>query len=182
MAKKNPATTMPVRKFFGKHFAAIQRGHATEERQRSMTLMDVFESIGKGEYEIPRLITSEELWEEVRDWWPVRLLREAAEEGDREGCKRMLHYFLLQLDVPLPKGVLMPFRWKRGRPNKTEGIYEAWIAKGRPRLTWRVCEDLAKTFYGSEFAQAKSDSKQRKKLRDRVHSAVLRHQLAQAAT
>jgi len=29
----------------------------------------------------------------------------------------------------LPKGVLVPFRWKRGRPNETEAIYEAWIAK-----------------------------------------------------
>ena len=27
------------------------------------------------------------------------------------------------------------------------GIYEAWIAKGRPVTTGRVCDDLAKTFY-----------------------------------
>jgi hypothetical protein len=46
-------------------------------------------------------------------------------------------------DVRLPKDVLIPFRWKNGRPNETEEIYEAWIAKGRPATSWRVCDDLS---------------------------------------
>ena len=106
------------------------------------------------------------------------MLRQAAEEGDSEGCKRLLYFFLSELDVRLPKGVLIPFRGKRGRPNKTEGIYEAWIAKDRPAPSWRVCDDLAKTFYAAEFAQAKSNPNLRKKLRDRVRATILRHALA----
>jgi hypothetical protein len=122
------------------------------------------------------------MWKEVADWWPVRLLQDAAAEGDSEGCKRILHYFLTSLGVQLPQGVLVPFRWKRGRPNETEGIYEAWIAKGQPAPAWRVCDDLAKTFYGDEFARAKSNPSLRKRLRDRVRATILRHQLALAAT
>jgi hypothetical protein len=178
MAKKKP-TAVPVQKFFGKYHAAIQKGRAAEKRhRRPMNVLQALELIEKGEYEVPRLITSEDLWEEVGNWWPVRLVQEAAEEGDIEGCKRILHYFLCQLGVTLPEGVLIPFRWKRGRPNETEGIYEAWIATGRPPLTWRVCEDLAKTFYADEFAHAKSNPIHRKKLRDRVRATILRHQLA----
>ena len=177
MAKKNPAA-VPVQKFFGKYHAAIKKGHAAEERQRSIaTVAGLVELIEKGEYEAPRWITSGEMWDEVRGWWPVRLLREAADEDDSEGFKRILHYFLTSLDVSPPKGVLIPFRWKRGRPNETEGIYEAWIAKGRPSLTWRVCEDLAKTFNGDEFAHAKSNPILRRKTRNRVRAAILRHQL-----
>jgi hypothetical protein len=41
-------------------------------------------------------------------------------EEDREGCKRLLHFSLLELGVRLPKGVLTPFRLKRGRPKETE--------------------------------------------------------------
>jgi hypothetical protein len=178
MAKKKP-TAVPVRKFFGKYYSAIQKGHAAEERQRRpMSVLEVIELIQKGEYEASRWITPVEMWTEVEDWWPVRLLRQAAEEGDSEGSKRLLDYFMKNLDVQLPKGVLVPFRWRRGRPNETEGIYEAWIAKGRPGMTWRICDDLAKAFYGSEFVKARSDPRLRKRLRDRVRSTILRHQLA----
>jgi len=178
MAKKNP-TAVPVRKFFGKYYPAIQKAYAAEERQRRpMSLLEVAELIETREYEAPRMINSRDLWEEVGDWWPVRLLREAAAEGDGEGCKRLLDYFIRNLAVQLPKGVLVPFRWKRGRPNETQGIYEAWMAKGRPATTWRVCDDLARAFYWSEFVQARSDHRLRKKLRDRVRSTILRHQLA----
>src|SRR6266852_1846660 len=178
MGKKSPMA-VPVRKFFGKHFSAIEKGHAAEERQRRpMSLVEMFELVEKGEYEAPRWITSAEMWKEVADWWPVRLLQDAAEDGDSEGCKRILHYFLASLGVQLPKGVLVPFRWKRGRPNETEGIYEAWIAKDRPAPTWRVCDDLAKAFYGDEFARAMSNPSLRKRLRDRVRATILRHHLA----
>jgi hypothetical protein len=124
------------------------------------------------------MITSGADWEEVAQWWPIRLLREAAEEGDSEGCKRLLAFFLSELGVRLPKGVLIPFQWKRGRPNETEEIYKAWIAKGRPAPSWRVCDELAKAFYAAEFAEAKSNSNLGKKLRDRVHATLLRHELA----
>jgi hypothetical protein len=121
------------------------------------------------------LVTTGAYWEEVSQWWPFRLVREAAEAGDREGCKRLLSFFLTQLGVFLPEGVLIPFRWKRGRPNETERIYEAWISNGRLAMTWRVCDELAKTFYAEEFAQARSNGALRKKLRDRVRATLLRH-------
>jgi hypothetical protein len=180
MAKKQP-TTLSIPKFFGKYSTPIEQAHAAEERQRNMNAAKLMEIIERGEYEAPRMIKSEMLWEEVERWWPIRLLREAVDEGDSEGCKRLLHYFLSRLGVRLPEGVLIPFRWKRGRPKETEGIYEAWIAKGRPTTTWRVCDDLAKTFYAHEFAQAKSNSNLRKKLRDRVRATIARHGLAPAA-
>jgi hypothetical protein len=86
------------------------------------------------------------------------------------------------MNVWLPKGVLIPFRWKRGRPNETERIYEAWIAKGRPATNWRVCDDLARAFYVDEFAQARSSPILRKRLRDRIRGTIQRHQLLEAAT
>ena len=52
------------------------------------------------------------------DWWPVRLLREGAAEDDSEGFKRILHYFLMSLYIQLPKGVLIPFRWTLGPPER----------------------------------------------------------------
>ena len=179
MAQKSP-TTLPVRKFFGKYASAIEKARAAEERQWSGTTFR--EILKNAEYEPFRLISTADLWGEVGQWWPIRLLRQAAEEGDREGCKRLLDYILLHLGVQLPPGVLISFRWKRGRPNETEGIYEAWIAKGQPAVTWRVCDDLAKTFYPNEFAQAKCNPNLRKKLRDRVRGTILRHLLALGAT
>ena len=177
MAKKSP-TTLPIRKFFGKYANAIEKAPAAEERRLYPNVAALIELIEKGEHEPPRMTTSGAVWEEVKQWWPIRVLREAAEEGDSEGYKTLLHWFLSELGVRLPKGVLIPFRGKPGRPNKTEGIYEAWIAKGRPATTGRVCDDLAKTFYADEFAQAKSNPNLRKKLRDRVRATILRHALA----
>ena len=184
MAKKSP-TTLPFRKFFGEYASAIEKAHAREERQRNgkaVTLRQFVQSVANGEFEPCRLITSADLRAEVEQWWPIRLIREAAEAGDVEGCKRLLHYFLLELQVPLPDGVLRPFRWKRGRPKETEGIYASWIERGRPALTWRVCEDLTKNFYPEEFARAKSNPNLRKKLRDRVRATIARHQQVLAAT
>jgi hypothetical protein len=160
----------------------MEKAHAAEARRLYPNVAALIELLDKGEDEPPRMITSGPFWEEVEQWWPIRLLREAAEEGDSEGCKRLLYFFLSELGVRLPKGVLIPFRGKRGRPNKTEGIYEAWIAKGRPATTGRVCDDLAKTFYAAEFAQAKANPNLRKKLRDRVRSTIVRHRLALDAT
>jgi hypothetical protein len=105
-------------------------------------------------------------------------LRQTAEEKDSEGCKRLLHFFLSELGVRLPKGVLMPFRGKRGRPKETEPIYKTWIAQDRPKLTWRVCEDLARSFYALEFERGKSDASLRKRLRTRIRVTILRHEAA----
>lgn len=176
MIKKSPSK-LPLGKFFGKYAPLLEQAFADERRQRPGNLL------AAGSEDQPRrMITFGRDWEDVAEWWPIVVLRQAAEEGDSEGCKRLLSLFLLELRVRLPKGVLIPFRWNRGRPNETERIYEAWVAKGRPATSWRVCDDLARAFYADEFAQAKSNSSLRKKLRDRVRGTILRHQAMAAAT
>lgn len=181
MAKKGP-TTLSVREFLGKYATAIGKAPAAEARRRYPRLAALADVMEEGEYKHPGMFTLGADWDEVAEWWPFRLLCEAAAEGDSEGCKRLLHFVLLSLHVRLPKDVLVPFRWKVGRPKETAEIHEAWIAKGRPVPTWRLCDELAKAFYRDEFAQAQSNPKLRKKLRDRVRATVLRHQLALPAT
>jgi hypothetical protein len=133
----------------------------------------------------PQEITLDEImrgtdWVEMAQWWPFRLIQEVAAEGDAEGCKRMLAFFLPKLKVHLPPGVLARFQ-QRGRPNETAHIYEAWVAQGQPRIRWRICEELAKEFYPIEYGQAKANPRLRKKLRDRVRSALWRNMIAQSA-
>jgi len=178
MPKKSP-TKLPITKFLGKYPPLMAKARAEQERQRYGKLA-VLANWGKDQP--PAMITSGRDWEDFADWGPIGVLRQAAEEGDHEGCKRLLSYILMGLDVRLPTGVLMPFRWKRGRPNETEPIYEAWVAKGRPIPSWRVCEELAKAFYPDEAAKARSDTNVRKTLRDRVRKTIRRHQLITAAT
>ena len=178
MAKTSP-TSLPVDKFFGKYASAIQKAHARENRPRLISAASLLDDF---DFEFSRLISTDDLWRELPLWWPIRMLRDAAGQGDTEGCKRLLHYFLGNLGIHLPKGVLVPFRWNPGRPKQTERIYEAWIAKGRPVLNWRICDELAKTFYAEEFATAQSDPSLRKRLRDRIRATILRHEAAPAAT
>jgi len=117
-------------------------------------------------------------WGEVAQLWPFDVLRQTVEDEDSEGCKTLLRFLLSKLGVQLPKGVLTPFRGKPERPKETESIYRAWIAQGRPKLTWRVCEDFARRFYPHEFEQAKSDLGLRNKLRNRIRVTILRHEVA----
>jgi hypothetical protein len=184
--KKSPMA-VPFDKFMGNYAGDLRAGlaadRAAERRSNTgISLASLIASLEKGEYEPPRLIVSHMLWDKVEQWWPVRLLRAAAEQNDREAYKRLLHFWLCNLHVPPPEGVLTSFRWKRGRPNETEMIYAAWVAQGRPPLDWRHCDELAKTFYKDEFAKAKSDLKLRKNLRDRVRATIRRHQPVGPAT
>jgi hypothetical protein len=175
MARKSP-TTLPPGKFLGKYVSLMEKAHAAEQRRRFGNLMALLELLDK-EYKPPPMTMSGGFWKEVEQWWPFVVLRQAAEDGDSEGCKRLLYSFLSELNVQLPKDVLIPFRWKHGRPSETEAIYEAWIARGRPTTTWKVCDELAKIFYAGDFAKAKSDPKLRKNLRDRIRATLLRHRL-----
>ena len=166
----------PIEKtFLGKQMNRMQQAYTVQHRRSNLVLL--CELLDK-DYQPPQMTTSGADWEEVARWWPFDVLRQAAEEEDSEGCKTLLHFFLSELGVRLPKGVLTPFRGKRGRPKETESIYKAWIAQGRPRLTWRVCEDLARGFYALEFEQAKSDASLRQKLRNRIRVTILRHEVA----
>ena len=157
MPRKSPAA-VPLNKFLGKYANEIVENHARDERRGAVTNADEFLAcIENGDYASPpRLITTCQLCEEVKQWWPVGLLRAAAGENDIEGYKRVLAYILHMLDVPPPEGVLVPFRWKRGRPEETEMIYRAWLAMGKSPLSWRVLDQMAKTFYPEQFTQAVS--------------------------
>ncbi len=77
-------------------------------------------------------------WENVREWWPFRLLREAADDGDAEEFKRLLWFVLLQLDAAAPEGVLTHDRWPRGRRVETDHIYNAWVEMGEPQIDSRI--------------------------------------------
>lgn len=174
--KKSPMA-VPFDKFMGKYAGDLRAGLAADQRSKTgLSPSSLIASVEKGEYEPPRFILSHMLWDEVEQWWPVRLLEAAAEHNDVEAYKRLLHFWLCNLGVPPPEGVLTPFRWTRGRPNETEMIYLAWVAQGRPALDWRYCDELAKTFYKVEFAKSKSDLKLRKNLRDRVRGTIRRHE------
>lgn len=183
MPRKDPAAVSP-KKFFGKYASEILENDARDKRLAAVTNVGEFLAcMEKGDYATPpRLITTSQLAEEVRKWWPVGLLRKAAREKQSEDYKRVLAYFLGMLDVPPPDGVLVPFRWKRGRPEDTEMIHRAWLAMGKPPLNWRVLDQLAKTFYLDQFTQAVSDGKLRKKLRDRVRNTIRRYEPAAPAT
>ncbi len=176
MARKS-ASALPLETFLGEHLNRMQQAYTAERRRRHGNLEMLCALLNK-DYQPPRMTTSGAEWKEVAQWWPFDVLRQTAEEEDSEGCKRLLHYFLSELGVRLPKGVLMAFRRKRGRPKETEAIYKTWIAQGRPRLTSRVCEDLARGFYALEAEQAKSDPSLRQKLRNRIRVTILRHEAA----
>ena len=183
MPRKNPAA-VPLKKFFGKYASEILENDARDKRRAAVTNVGEFlAGIEKGDYASPpRLMTTSQLGEEVRKWWPVGLLRKAARENQSEDYKRVLAYLLGMLDVPPPDGVLVPFRWKRGRPEETEMIHRAWLAMGKSPLNWRVLDQLAKTFYPDQFTQAVSDGKLRKNLRDRVRNTIRRYEPVAPAT
>ena len=173
MVRKSPRSEM----LLGKHLKRMEQAYAADQRRRYRNLMLLCELLDK-DYQAPGMTTSGAEWEEVAQWWPFHVLRQAAEENDSEGCKRLLYFFLLELDIRLPQGVLAAWRSKRGRPNETEEIYKAWIARGKPKPTWRVCEDLARIFYPGEIEQAQSDPGPRTKIRARIRATLLRHELA----
>jgi hypothetical protein len=176
MARKS-TSALPLETLGGKQINRMEQAYAAH-RRRQYGNLEILRKLLDKDYQPPRMTTSGVEWEEVAQWWPFNVLRQTAEEEDSEGCKRLLQFFLSELGVRLPKGVLMPFRRKRGRPKETEPIYKTWIAQGRPRLDWRVCEDLARSFYALEFEQAKSDLSLRTKLRTRIRVTILRHEVA----
>jgi hypothetical protein len=115
-------------------------------------------------------------WDTVEDWWMVRLLKRAADSGDTEGFKRLLHYFLLNLHIVTPKGVLMPFRWENGRPRERVPmmVEAAWIELGRKEPNAVLLSKVAQKCYPDEWRSG--DDAIRRKLRKRVLAVIRRHQ------
>ena len=178
MATRKPTQQTP-KAFFGEYWNAMVEAHKAERRPRNLQTGHL------GTSKAPRLIdgkrpSSTDLWDAVEEWWPIQLLQEAAEKRDAEGFKRILSDFLRNLHAFPPKGVLVPFRWKRGRRKETENIYAAWLESGRPETDRRVCDQLAKQFYPEEYTEPKKDGKVRKKLRDRIRATIRRHDAERA--
>jgi hypothetical protein len=174
--KGNPAK-LPWDRFFGKWYPKWEDGFASESGAASQYNNAVSQLGVSAEKH------GAEFWDEVRDWWPVALLREVAKEGDAENYKRLLAYFLLHLRIKPPEGVLQRFKWPVGRPGETETkiVVDAWESIGPPRrLDKQTTEQIAKIAYPMEWEQSKAEKSQarnaeQKKLRDRVRATILRH-------
>jgi hypothetical protein len=110
------------------------------------------------------------LMQTLKQYWLVRLLRAAKKENSPEAYRELLEDWLIRLGVEPPEGVFLPARRPRGAPRKesTEQIYRIWLQNGQPE--WSA---LAYAVYRTEYT--KSDTKQRKKLRDRCCRAVRRY-------
>jgi hypothetical protein len=163
--KKNPMA-VSFDEFMGKYARDIREYQAAEERSSTGS------SLARGLMGARLIFSPADFWEEVRGWWPVRLLQQAASEKDAEAYKRLLHYWLICLcDELPPKGVLTPWRGKPGRPRekKSDEVVLKWIKIGRPSLSR---QNLAREFYGEAFTKA--DTAGRKKMIDRCQKAVER--------
>jgi hypothetical protein len=148
MARKKDPTAVPIKQFLGGYASAVAAGHASDKRSRANNFID---RVLRDDYERePVTITSSaQLWDEVEDWWPVRLLRKAATEKDSESFRRLLHYWLSGLGVRVPKDAL-PLRGSPGRTLKPETlrIYQCWVEIGKPPINGNK---LARQVFGPAF-------------------------------
>jgi hypothetical protein len=58
------------------------------------------------------------LFDELREWWRVRLLGAAKKENSPEADRELLEGILIRLRVEAPEGVFIPRRKSRGAPRK----------------------------------------------------------------
>ncbi|MGA2146333.1 MAG: hypothetical protein ABSH49_15365 [Bryobacteraceae bacterium] len=164
MPKKNPLA-VPLPKFFGKSYPDIQEAWQREKRNnRNCTLIEFLETLQEPYKCDP------ELWDTMRQWWPVWVLRRAAERNDAEAYKKVLLYILTALNAPPPDGVLKP-RAEPGAPRKaiTDLIVAKWKELDRPFLSQ---QKLARAVYRDAFTQA--DSAGKNKMVNRCRRAVER--------
>ena len=164
---RRPESSLPMREFLGpEYWRELQK----EEHPQFAALMDVLEGNrpSSANYD-------PELWDAAHDWWPICLLREFGKAGKAEPYKRLLRHLLLQLDAQPPAGVVMPFKWSRGRPNETAAVYKLWSSKGQPELNTNQCDSLAREIFPEEYAKARVNQKLRKNLRDRIRATIRRH-------
>jgi hypothetical protein len=82
------------------------------------------------------------------------------------------------LDVDLPEGILRPSRLGGRRLKaQTQSAHAEWIEKGKPDpITAKICDEILRTVYPTEFAKVRVGSKAHKRWRDRVRTAILRHE------
>lgn len=108
---------------------------------------------------------------DLKQWWPVKALEEAARLDFRDAYESILRFALGRLGIHPPKGIRVSPPGKPGRPRsqKTDQIFFTWMDLNRPKLN---TNRLAQRVYGAEFSNA--DPARRKKLRDQCRRAVER--------
>jgi hypothetical protein len=175
MPKKNPLA-VPIQEFLG-DYADIWFALHDRERKSLQSQANAWTSLFWNPGEDERFHYDPDLWEKVQRWWPVRVLRLAADE-DPEQTKRLLYFWLRLLEVKLPEGVLVPFRGKPGRPRKdnTAAIVATWTMLGKPYLSGQL---LARKVFGESFTSAPPSEKNRlvNQCRRAVERSVPRDQI-----
>jgi len=116
----------------------------------------------------------------VNQWWPVRLLREAAKESSPDPFRTLLEYILREIGAKPPVSVLMPLPGKPGRPIGEKGnmIYLKWIDLRRPmKRRGKLKPDwnrLARECFPAKFKQGSAED--RIKLANVCRQAVSRRE------
>ena len=182
MARKRSAANVSAERlsekgFDAKYWQETQEGDAADEGVGLDKIPARLESIEKGEYR-----PKSPIWfalPYLNSWWLVRQLRTAARENSPEAYITRLYYFLeIFLGAKPPEGVLVDgpkprgARWKQ----ETRTLYSKWVDAGKPPLNAYTCDTLAREVYPDEAREARSDTKKRKNLRDRVRGTILRYE------
>jgi hypothetical protein len=179
--KRDPLGNLRFNEFFGPYAELVRNAQGAERALRELEELRGRAMLPLGFDAQPAYGYSPECKERVLGWWQFRLLRIAASDGNTERFKRMLYYFLRQLDLHLPTGVLTEFVGKPGRPKAGEPIRQDWERRGCPLVDKDLKDELARAHYAAEYAKAQKatpvsrDNKIRR-LRDRVGANLSRIQ------
>jgi hypothetical protein len=107
-----------------------------------------------------------------------RMLRMAGqmEASSDEEFRSQLPALLQELGLEIPGGLLKPPAGRAGRPysERTSNIRKEWIRRDKPKITARVCDQLAKQFFAAELKGVDRGSPEHKKARERVRQALKR--------
>jgi hypothetical protein len=173
MPKKNPLA-VPLDKFFKGYAGPLRDARQRETRaEKGVTLAEMLDNLKEcgPSSMICAHKFARELWDAVKGWWPVCLLRQAAKANDAEGYKRLLHFWLCALGIQPPENVLAAFQGTSGAPRKpeTDSIVETWKNLDRPPLSRQY---LAREVYKGAFTKAGAAGK--KRMVDQCRRAVER--------
>ena len=116
--------------------------------------------------------------------WEARVVAQAAPAATVRESKRKSVAGAQNVSPPQEDSAVNARSPKRGAPEKpqTAMIFRAWVGMAKPRLTSSVKDKIAKKIFPQEFQKAQSNQSDRKKLRDRIQSAIRRHSAREPAT
>jgi hypothetical protein len=97
------------------------------------------------------------------------------QEKDSEAFKHLLNGLLRLWGITPPSNTFTPWKAVPGAPVKpeTQEIRAQWERDGKPKITNKLCRAYAKTFYSSEFANARGQLL--KNLIDRVRTPLIKY-------